>query len=115
MPRLLTLIVLLVCLGWQAWASAQAGLATAVDGDAAHALLHWSEAAHHHQGGDIQLDDSDASLSHVQCDHACCGSAAPPCREPVLGDVSPREAVPLTAQGQAPAPYPDRLLRPPRA
>lgn len=113
MARLFTLIALLVCLCWQSVASAHAVVAPQQDGDLAHALLHWSDEAHHHHDGDIHLDDSDASVSHVLSDHVCSG-AAPPCGPLLLSDASPGEALPVTAQEQAPTPYLDGLLRPPR-
>jgi len=112
--RLLTLIALLACLLWQSQAVAHAAVAAPGDGDLAHAILHWSDEAHHHHDGDIHVDDSDASVAHVLSDHLCSGAALP-CSPLLLSDASPGEALPITAQEQAPTPYLDGLLRPPRA
>jgi hypothetical protein len=113
--RLLTLIALIACLLWQSQAVAHAAVAPQGDGDLAHAILHWSDEAHHHHDGDIHLDDSDESVSHVMSDHLGGAAAVLPSCAPSLGKFSPGEALPLGAQDQLPSPFLDGLLRPPRA
>jgi hypothetical protein len=70
--RRLPVVVLLVCLFWQAWAHAGGTVMLAADRDVAHAVLHFEgEAHHHHHDGDeggLHQDDSTTSMSHIVAD-----------------------------------------------
>ncbi|MBB5202982.1 hypothetical protein HNQ51_000275 [Inhella inkyongensis] len=113
MPRLFTLLVLLLSLIAQPLAFAHAKLVPEGADDLAHSMLHWAGEAHHHDAGDIQLDDSEASAAHMG-EHHCCTLALP--AEPLeFAAELPHEALPLSAHTAAPTPYLDGLLRPPRA
>lgn len=67
MRRLLTVVLLLLSLGWQAFAIAGVPPGTQPGEDAGHALLHWTEEAHHHHDdGSVTVDRSEESVEHVQ-------------------------------------------------
>jgi hypothetical protein len=86
--RLLTLLLMLsMC--WQALAYAGAGVWLAKGEDRAHAWMHFSGDAHHHddagkhdrhdqvpvtdaRGGEVRDDGSPGSQQHVMCDQCVC-------------------------------------------
>ena len=111
MPRLLTLLVLLLSLIVQPLAFAHAELAPEGADDLAHSMLHWSGEAHHHHAGDIHQDDSEASASHMG-EHHCCAVALPT-EPPRLTAELPHEALPLSAQAAPPHALSGRAAAPP--
>lgn len=97
---------------------AQGGWAAAgTSPQAGHAVLHWQGSAHHHRGDDgshIHHDRSPESLKHVSFDCAVHAVALPSAG---LGDLPPLPAATLfvAAALEPPAPFLERLKRPPRS
>lgn len=108
-------MALLVCLCWQANAAAHSIVAVPGDGDLAHALLHWTDKAHHHHDGDVHLDDSEESVAHGKCDHLGGATVALLSETQVFADVLTGGEMPRMRSAPVPLPYLDGLLRPPQA
>lgn len=115
MRRPLVLLLLLFSLFWQA--VALAGHVTspvAEDAEQAHALLHWQEAAHHHdEDGGVHLDDSQDAVQHIALDGALHGAALLPACLPLPAGAA--GVAPVVLQDRlAPGPFLLGLRRPPR-
>jgi hypothetical protein len=113
--RRFVLLVVLAGLFWQGMGVAgRGGLASAGE-DVAHALLHWSESAHHHHDdGSYHQDHSDDAVRHVLADDALTAPAL--CLAPFMNFSAASVPQPAEAlAGYLPDPDPDRLRRPPRS
>lgn len=115
MRRVLTVVLLLLSLGWQAFAFAGAAPGMQAGEDLGHALLHWTEEAHHHHDdGSVTLDRSDESLEHVQFGAAGPGMAL--LNDPTWHPAATLAEPPRDLASPEP-PWPDLpgLRKPPRA
>lgn len=82
--------------------------------DIAHALMHWSESAHHHQDdGSYDPDASDDAVRHVLADDALTAPALCPGAAPAFA-LRPMPSPLDTLAVALPEPFPDGLRRPPR-
>jgi hypothetical protein len=116
MSRLLHLITVFALLAsWSGHALALGPVGGgAVNADAwQHAVMHWSDQAHHHHGDQIQVDGSDESVAHVLGDHGSCGVALV-ATAPSLQHPCPQTGVAGPHPAAAPPPFLEGLLRPPR-
>ncbi len=114
MRRLLATLLLL-CLSWQAVASAGGGVLVQPEDERSHAVLHFLGEAHHHHDGSAQFheDDTPESIQHLLSD-ACLQSPALP-SEVAAGVLPLLLAAPEPVPGfEPPRPLLDGLERPPR-
>lgn len=106
--------IALLAFAWQSSPLVRAGTVFGVAGDFEHAVLHWTDSAHHHHGdGAYHQDASGESTQHVTADHSA-GSATPPCgeRPPALAvDAGPART---HVSSSGPPPVLEGPLRPPR-
>lgn len=71
MHRSLILVLTLLALLWHGVAGASLRVWADMAEGEEHAGLHWTETSHHHDDdGDVQLDDSPASIIHIAVDGA---------------------------------------------
>lgn len=110
------IILLLVLAGMFCHALGVAGRGALADAgeEAAHALLHWSESAHHHgDSGSHNQDSAEDAMQHVLADN----SLTAPTLCPALGMYFGTGPAPRPRSALAtcpPNPFPDQLQRPPR-
>lgn len=116
MARRLIRFFLVLCIGWQALASAGAGVVFAEVQHLGHALLHFKGVAHHHDAHDegVHLDDSVASAVHVVLDTGVFAPALMPAPTAALAAV-PRVRPAISADRVRLRVIPDGLERPPRS
>jgi hypothetical protein len=112
--RRFVLFLVLAGIFWQAMGVAGRGALASAGEDVAHVLMHWSESAHHHHDdGSFARDDSDDAVRHVLSDNALTAPALCFALSMNFGEESvPRPGDALSVY--LPAPFPDRLRRPPR-
>jgi hypothetical protein len=106
--------LLLLAFAWQSAPLVRAGTVIGSSGDFAHAVMHWTDAAHHHHGdGAYHQDTSGESAQHVAADHSA-GSATPPAgeRAHALEVVTAPALTRVSSSG--PPPVLEGPLRPPR-
>lgn len=114
MVKRFVLLVVLAGMFWQAMGVAGRSALVVAGEDVAHALMHWSESAHHHHDdGSYDEDGSVDAVRHVLADDALTA--------PAIGLALDIQFVPQSAHRPAdvtraplPDPVPDRLRRPPR-
>ena len=115
MFRRFILLLITLCVGWQALAYGGTGVMFTDDEVQLHELLHFQGAAHHHHGldDDLHQDESISSLLHVVADNGIFSPAL------IVGSLSlafsPTGNEPPAESLQAwPFPTLDGLERPPR-
>ena len=109
------LAILVASLCWQALTVAGQGIAFAGAEDAAHALLHWNDSAHHHDDdGAVSHDDTSSALSHVAGDGAFQSPAITAALQAQAVSAPSLPPAEVEARGASP-PHPDGLRRPPRS
>ena len=78
MRKASTVVLLVIAVLWQAFATAQGALAYAHGEGYAHVVMHLdNEPHHHHDDGSLHQDGSDESVKHVYAD-GCAGTTAVP-------------------------------------
>jgi len=77
MSRRLSTFFLMLCMCWQSLAYAGAGVLVAEGEALAHAVMHFEDHAHHHDGhgGALHQDESSDSMQHAMDDGCVCAPA----------------------------------------
>lgn len=114
MLRRLMLALLFASAFWQALAIAGRATAFGKAEEAAHAMLHWQEQAHHHHDdGSVALDESEESTQHVLVD-GCLGATAVWFAASIGVVFSGADRPAAVAAAPPPWPHIDGPRRPPR-
>jgi hypothetical protein len=114
MTRRFLIYVAVLAFAWQTSPLVRAGTVVGTTGDFAHAVLHWTEAAHHHHGdGDYHQDASSESTQHLTTDHSSGSATLPPEERPHALEVVSDSALAHKSFSGTP-PVLEGPLRPPR-
>lgn len=114
MTRRFLICLVVLAFAWQTAPLVRAGTVDGAAGNFEHAVLHWTESAHHHHGdGAYHQDASGESTQHVAADHSSGSATLPPEeRSHALEVVSGSALTHVSFSG--PPPVLEGPLRPPR-
>ena len=114
MRRFAILFTVLFAMLWQSVALGRVGSAVNGLADLGHATLHWQDKSHHHhEDGSLHLDDSNASVQHLLCDHVSATAVVVATVVHTFATLA-SDAPGGLRQVAVPAPTLDGLFRPPR-
>lgn len=123
MRRGFTVVLLMLCLCWQALAHAGMAVVTAGHGERSHALLHFQGQSHHHDGpgvhgehddGGVHDDQSPSSTQHLTADACVHAPALPSDAVTSVLQPAPRVAPATAVANRPPSPFLAVPQRPPQ-